>query len=62
MDMSECLDNFKYSQQEIEDYILLRTKITLEELEANRQTKRDWFFTYHDAIKYGIITEIDNEE
>jgi ATP-dependent protease ClpP protease subunit len=61
MDMYEKLNVWLEDQKSIEEYVISRTKITLEELHQNKNNKQDWYFNFDDAIKYGIINGLEEE-
>lgn len=61
MDMYEKINVLLEDQKNIEEYVVSRTKITLEELHQNKTNKQDWYFNFDDAIKYGIVNGLKKE-
>ena len=52
------VDNYAYNQEEIERFILSRTKITEEQIENVRLSRQDWYFNTATAVELGIVTDV----
>lgn len=57
-DLGNSIDRLTVLQNQIEDYVLKRTKIPKERLEKVRNEKIDWFIDFKDAIELGIATDV----
>ena len=57
-DLGNSIDRLTVLQNQIEEYVLERTKIPKEYLEKVRNEKIDWFIDFKDAIELGIATDV----
>ena len=57
-DLVEDRQHMDHLNGQIEKYVIERTKLTKEDLEAIREKKRDTYFTADEAIELGIATEV----
>ena len=57
-DLGNSVDRLTVLQNQIEEYVLKRTKIPKERLEKVRNEKIDWFIDFKDAIELGIATDV----
>ncbi|MGN0106192.1 MAG: ClpP family protease, partial [Hominilimicola sp.] len=56
--MAENMDESKYQQNAIEEYVRSRTNITMKQLEEIRIKKHDVFIHSDEALDLGIVDEI----
>ena len=57
-DMEEDIMETKRLQKLVEAHTIEQTKLTRKQLKDNFETKKDWFMTSKEALKYGVIDEI----
>ena len=57
-DLVEDREEMDYLQDEIEKYVIERTKITSKKIKNIRSSKKDWFIHSEEALQLGIINEI----
>lgn len=60
-DISETTKELELTQNEIEEYVLSKTKITKDQLENVRKYKQDWYIRGTDVETLGITTVSENE-
>lgn len=57
-DLVEKMMHSTHLQEEIEKYVVSRTKITPKMLKENREKKVDWYIYAEEAVKLGIANKI----
>lgn len=61
-DLVEDRQHMDHLNDQIEKYVIERTKLTQEDLDAIREKKRDTYFTAAEAIELGITDQLINEK
>lgn len=57
-DLVEDRGQMDYLQNQMEKYVIDRTKFTQEDMDDIRERKKDFFIHAEDALKWGIVDKI----